>query len=345
MQTENMKRVINFDADGRRHCGSTSGWNHLAGAARGTVGNARERWRLSFALMVSVATVAACGICRAAGAPSGPLKAAIAAIRFQEQAVHNIRIEASAQAWQLDKADAKVVPSGGVKSVSLYDGLPRGKFLIRVYRDTAPWSNGKGPLSFSAFAVGYDGRVGTFLQTVDGAPKHKSPIDEGRIMGRNPLSLYGYLDYDDGWAESIFAFTSFPEFTPPYHMQYRRFSAYLANGQPLTSIRARFVKEHGTKFLKVARIGPPLGKDVFFLDPRHGYSIVRYEFYGFALRKGPNGKVLKAPNGRDILVAGTHPHVEFRVAGFFEPRPGVFSPDGSPASASPGGRTTAAKLL
>jgi hypothetical protein len=306
--------------------GSTSDWNPLAGAASGTVGNARERWRLSFALMFSVATVAACGICRAADIPSGPLKAAIAAIRFQEEAVHNIRIAASAQTWQLNKARTKMVPAGGVKSASLYDGLPRGKFLIRVYRDTAPWSNGKGSFSFSTFALGYDGGVGTFLQTVDGTLKHRYPIDDGRVMGRNPLSLYGYLDYDDGWAESIFGFTSFPEFVPPYHMQYRRFSAYLATGQPLTRIRARFVIERGTKLLRVTRVGPPLGKDVFFLDPKHGYSIVRYDFYGFTPRKGPNGNVMRAPNGRDILVPGTHPHAEFRVAGFLEPRPGVFFP-------------------
>jgi hypothetical protein len=163
-----------------------------------------------------------------------------------------------------------MLPSGEVKSVALYDGLPRGKFLIRVFRDIAPWSNGKGPFSFSTYMLGYDGRVGTFFRTVDGTPQHKGIAEDGWVMGKNPLYLYGYLDCDNGWAESIFGFTSFPEFIPPYHLQYRRFSAFLATGQPLTTIRARFVVRQGNKLLRVTRVGPPLGKDVFLLDPRHG---------------------------------------------------------------------------
>lgn len=273
-----------------------------------------------------VVLMAACAACRAADIHGGPLKAAIAAIRFQENALRNIRVVASAQTWQAESAKAKLVPSGSVKLTSLYDGLPRGKFLIRVYRDTALWANGKGPLSFSTFILGYDGRVGTFLQTAGGTPNHRALSDDGRIMGRNPLSLYGYLDYDDGWAESIFGFTSFPEFAPPYHLQYRRFSAYIAAGQPLTTIRARLVMKRGVRLLRVTRVGPPLGKDVFFLDPKRGYSIVRHYFYGFTARRGPDGKVLEAPNGRAILVPGTHLRSEFRVEGFFEPRPGVFFP-------------------
>jgi hypothetical protein len=278
-------------------------------------------------LLTGMLAIAAAGVaCPAAGHLRDPLKSAIAAIKFQENAVHNIRVASFSRNWQVGNAGARMISAGEVRSVALYDGLPRGKFLIRVLRDVAPWSNGKGPFSLREFVVGFDGRVGTFLQTVDGTPKREALDEDGLLMGRNPLYLYGYLDIDNGWAESVFGFTSFPEFIPPYHLQYRRFSAFISPGQPLTTVRARWVRVRGGRLLRVTRVGPPLGKDVFLLDPRHDYSIERYYFYGFTTRKGPDGRVIRAPNGSDRLFPGTRRQSEFRVTGFFQPRPGVFFP-------------------
>lgn len=239
-----------------------------------------------------------------------PLNIALKAIRFQENSIRNIRIRAAFQGWSIK--NGKTIPGTQVNSVSVYDGLPRGKFRIQVSRQVSNWTNGAGRRYLSAYIVAYNGEIGTFLQTITGTPRKRGIISDGTISGTRPARAVGYLYSDTGWAESIFGFTAVLRFEQP------RFSKFLLQGQKFTTVDTRWIHWKGEKVLRVVRIGPPYGKDVFLLDPRHGYSIVRRSFYGYTISRAPDGKVLFKP-GKMLRSC-------FQVNGFFQPSPGIFFP-------------------
>ena len=136
--------------------------------------------------------------------------------------------------------------------------------------------------------------------------------NEGRISGNMP-GYRSVIDAATGWDYSIFGFTAVlpGDFNP-------RFSQYLSPGKQGAKIAARWRKWRGRTYLEVTRTGPPLGKDVFLLDPRKAFSIVRCDHFGWQPTRGPGGHLRFAP--------ATWAEWRFWVNGFYEPVRGVFYP-------------------
>jgi hypothetical protein len=244
---------------------------------------------------------------------NGTLARAVTAIRVQENAVRNIRIWTASRADVLDAKTGAMTPGIRFRTRSLYNNLPYGLCRINVTRETRPWPGGPAQWYITAFSVAYDGRVGTFLRTLAGTPKALGLKNSGRIMGHMPRRIAEYLDADTGWADTIFGFTCrLPEEHP-------RFSAFIASGQSGTSVRVRPAHWHGKQYLRLIRIGPPLGKDVFLLDPRRNFAIAAWYHYGWRIAR-------RLPSGRWLGAAGKSIMTQFRVHGFYRAAPGVYFP-------------------
>lgn len=282
-----------------------------------------DKLRVAFALMVAGLYA---GILPGAVPQSSDklLLRAASAVRKQERAVRNIRFSSFSVGKFWAGAKLGMMSSGGTRFRATHDGLPLGKCRITVQRQLSPWTNGAAAFYASAFGVAYNGRVGTFLQTMSGTPKKMSPAGWGHICGHMPRNI---VELDDGaWNSSIFGYTSTLHFG-----NHPRFSAYISPGQKL--IKARVQMPAGLRYLPVLRAGwkylggvrclrivrfGPMGKAAFFLDPLKGYSILQCDWYGWAAKRGKDGKVSLAPN--------KWVRTQFRVEAFSEPLGGVFFP-------------------
>ncbi len=261
------------------------------------------------------------------GGSRGLLARALSAIQRQEQAVRNVRVSASAisTGWRprYDLTTKRwIFPrrpnvSSRAELSAIFDGLPWGKFRAEVPMEQIPSPGGLSSIYVESFTVAYNGRVGTYLQTATGTPKKLLGGDEGEISGRMPgahlLAVGG-----TGWGASIYGYAA--------HRGHPRFSAYLSPNQPGITLRARWISARGRRYLRVARIGSPYGKGVFLLDPSAGFSIRECKWYWWRPVVGRGGRLVLRPNGRPRMALEKQPDNVFRVAGFFEPAPGVFYP-------------------
>lgn len=262
---------------------------------------------------------------KAAGTGNTLLLRAVRAIRSQENAIRDIRIRASYRFWGRFREAAKTVLWIGPKEpinryilTATMDGLPRGKFAAAVKTEQILARPGKSdPFNLSSFLVAYNGRVGTKLVVRFGTNAKDMHLNNGgQIFGKMP-GIRDAIDQATGWAWSIYGFTGSLPFG--YHP---RFSQYISHGnqpgQKHVSLAAKWTHWRGKRYLRVTRIGSPLGKDVFFLDPRKKYSITKCDHYGWTAEVGPGNHVK--------LVAGTKLRYSFRVKGFIGPVQGVFYP-------------------
>jgi hypothetical protein len=194
------------------------------------------------------------------------------------------------------------------------DGLPHGKFDAAIKTEQILARPGKPNLfDIDSVLAAYNGRVGTKLIVRFGTnAKDMRLSDAGRIYGKMP-GIRDVIDQATGWAWSIYGFTGNLPFG--YHP---RFSMFISPGQAKVRISAHQVMLAGKPFLQVARVGSPLGKDVFLLDPRREYSIIQCDHYGWTAKVGP-GNHFK-------LVPGTKVLYRFRVHDFIGPVRGVFYP-------------------
>ncbi len=247
---------------------------------------------------------------------------AVKAIRNQERAMRNIRIRAkttiynatfgpkrSNQVWT-NHPHPLNHPANVVKLAATYDGLPWGKCRadVPIFQIRA---SGR-PVYAMSYSAAYNGSVGTYLQWSAGTSKKQVSLFEGDIGGKMPSAMSGANDCS-GWMDSIYGFTSDMHFD--YHP---KFSAYIRPGQKGVALDARWASWNGKKYLRVTRIGDPLGKEVFMLDPRKRFAIAGYDCYGWQAKKKPTGRI--------YLVPGTRVRNEFHVIGFLEPTPGIFYP-------------------
>lgn len=275
------------------------------------------------AVLLGVYAALATPVCSLASSASGDtaLAGAIAAIRRQESAIRNIRIRASYRFWgRFRGASNSVAWMGPREPINRYvltavmDGLPHGKFAAAVKTEQILARPGKpDPFNIDSFLAAYNGRVGTKLIVRFGTnPKDLHVSNGGQIYGKMP-GIRDVIDQATGWAWSIYGFTG--NFPFGYHP---RFSRFISPGQTKVSISAHQIMLAGKPFLQVTRIGSPLGKDVFLLDPRRQYSITQCDHYGWTAKVEP-GNHFK-------LVAGTKVLYSFWIKGFIEPAHGVFYP-------------------
>ncbi len=258
---------------------------------------------------------------KSAGTGNTLLLRAVRAIRSQENAIRDIRIRASYRFWgRFRRASNSVAWMGPREPINRYvlaavmDGLPHGKFAAAVKTEQILARPGKpDPFDIDSFLVAYNGRVGTKLIVRFGtAPKDLQVSNGGQIYGKMP-GIRDAIDQATGWAWSIYGFTGNLPFG--YHP---RFSRFISPSQRKVRISAQQIMRAGKPFLQVTRIGSPLGKDVFLLDPRRKYSIIKCDHYGWTAKMG-TGNHFK-------LVAGTRLLYSFRVKGFIGPVQGVFYP-------------------
>lgn len=265
---------------------------------------------------------------RAGAAPSqggSLLMAAVRAIRKQEQAVRNIRYRSDYHAYGTNSPEKRLVLSEELSALSIYDGLPRGRYRIEVFHDVSRWTNGPAPFSENVYASAYNGRAATYLETGTGTPKMMAPVALGRIGGRIPRTTTLGLYQETGWNASIFGFTS----TVPGD-EHPRFSAYINPSQEhiktklsmaggiryVPTLRATWKRVAGKRYLRVIR-GGVFFTDIFWLDPRKGFSITRYESHPWTAVKTGTGIVMEPARWAICRC---------EVGGFFEPRSGVFFP-------------------
>ena len=245
------------------------------------------------------------------------LMQAIKAITRQERSLQNIRIHAETTTFNCEITDASLSkrleatrPLNVVKLVAIYGGMPWGK--CKIFANLQICQGGPIPDYSTRFSAGYNGRVGTYLQWTAGFPKKQIPLCRGEIGGRMPVQISS-MNCESGWINSIYGFTS--DMPYGYHP---RFSAYIRPGQKAVTIDAHWFSLNGKKYLRVSRIGDPLGKEVFLLSPRTMYSIAGYYRYGWRAKKNPAGRI--------YLVPGIRVKNEFKVFGFYETSAGIFYP-------------------
>ncbi len=240
------------------------------------------------------------------------------AIRRMENAVHVITIQAHARYYGETYAPASKRSVWQSKPVEIahltasYGGLPWGKFRADVRKDHAIWSGGPHPVAADRYMVAYNGRFGTYLETYAGWPKHQQPFNHGKVTAHMP-KIRSSIDAFSGWDLSIYGFTAV--LSPQYRV---RFTAYIKPNQQWAWVAAKKVMRHGRQYVQVTRVGDPQGKEVFLLDPRHGYSIARETLYGW--------RAMKSSTGHIFVVPGTQAKGYFVATGFTEPAPGIFFP-------------------
>ena len=241
---------------------------------------------------------------------------AVKAIRSQEQALKNIRFNFISKGWTRNTSKANMVWAGSIQGVAIYDGLPWGKCRLDVHHDVSLAVDSPAPYYVEAYSVAYNGRVGTFLQTLTGlqntaagTPTRVWPLNVGHISGHRSGMIQ---DGQTGWADSLFGFTSVNQFN-----MHPRFSAYITPGQKKVTLHARWIDLGGRRYLRVTHIYAE--KSVFLLNPRKGYSITTDDsYYNIVHIDKTTGKIHGRP--------GTWIYGEFHVKSFFEPLLGVYYP-------------------
>ncbi len=251
------------------------------------------------------------------------LQRAIASIREQLRRIGRITVHAKYTDWgRIHGEDShKLVwvgrhhPIQSAKVVATMDGLPDGLFYADVLSASFMLGTAANTPEFhERFRVAYNGRVGTFLRTWEAMPPNKlHPVNHGHVDGKMP-SHRSLVDQSTGWEATIFGFTG-SQLPYGYHPPFNRF---IAPVQRYATVRARWVWLHGRKYLRVSRYGAPLGRDVFLLDPRAGFSIARADHYGYAAKILPTGRVILSPGRRLMGRASIH--------GFWRTRLGVYYP-------------------
>jgi hypothetical protein len=197
---------------------------------------------------------------------------------------------------------------------AVFDGLPQGMFRADVSLEKIVVNSH--PSIVDSFSAAYNGRVGTYLRTaVANAGSTKLfAYNHGRISWRMPQER-NMVDSATGWYATVFGFTG----DIPYGSRPTpRFSEFISPGQKGAALSAEWAQWKGKRYLRVTRVGPPLGKDVILLDPRRAFSIARWDHYGW--RALPNAA------GHIFLVAGKRLQSRLDVRGFVEPAPGIFYP-------------------
>ncbi len=246
------------------------------------------------------------------------LKQVRSSLRRTEDAVRVIQIQAYARYYgeSYDAVAKKAVwhrrPVDIARLVATYDGLPRGKFRANVPYDHTLWVGGPTPIAADRYLVAYNGRFGTYLETYAGEPKNEQPFDHGKVTTGMPR-IRRSVDAFSGWNMSVYGLTA--DLVAKYRV---RFSAYIKPNQKWAWVRAKKEERHGRQYVQVTRVGDPWGKEVFLLDPRHGYSIARETSYGWLAKRTPTGGI--------FLVPGTQVSGYFVATNFTEPAPGVFYP-------------------
>ena len=274
---------------------------------------------LAFAVLASGATRLAAAS-RQASPPAGLLRA-VRALRAQEQAVRNIRIHAACvfHGQLYDPRAKKFVwlpdAIGRDRLTATFDGSPRGSFRADVPMEWATGPYGHlGHVFVDSYIVAYNGRVGTYLQTAIASVGSKKlfPYNHGSVSGKMPIE-WDTIDEASGWAYCVFGFDG-----DVRSAEHPRFSKYISPGQKGITVNARWTRWKGRRYLQVTRTGPPLGRDVFLLDPRKAYSIVRCEHHGWTPVRSRAGRIHLTPTARAEWW--------FDVGGFIEPKIGVFYP-------------------
>ena len=253
--------------------------------------------------LVAAAVVAAClcaGRSNAAptGVAGGPLQVAITAIRKEELNLQNITVHARYRYWgQLMSPWGAVAwvprahPANDMHLWITMDGLPHGCFLAKVPKFLTLGHVRQPKQAYDErFEAAYDGTVGTYLEDWLFVPGHSwEHLNSGKVYGKMP-PIRGTLDRASGWCWTTFGFTG----QLRYHF-HPLFSRYITPGARQTQISAKVVQWHGNSYLRVDRYGPPTGRTVFLLDPRHGYAMAEYKFYSFHATKEASGKYKFGP--------------------------------------------------
>ncbi len=263
------------------------------------------------------------GVVHAGPAPAkdAPLATAAKAIRREVMTLRNITVHSTERYWGqvITTSGAsvwvpKAHPITDIRLTDTLDGLPDGCFMARVLRFTGVQHPRHPRLRYNRRCEdAYNGRVGTYLCVWLYVPGHGwENINSGRIYGGMPAYRHEF-DQASGWAWTTFGFTG----SLPLHY-HPLFSRFITPGARQTQISAKVVQWHGNSYLRVDRYGPPTGRTVFLLNPRHGYAIAQYKFYGFHATKDARGKYKFGP-GAVLFSRAT-------VDGFWDCGQGIFYP-------------------
>ena len=242
---------------------------------------------------------------------------AVRSIRKQEQAVKNIRFHFINKDWTWNSVKKKWGVAGLSEGMAVYDGMPWGKCRVDIHHSVAKWLDGPAPFNFEAYSVGYNGRVGTFLQTMTGlqkmaagSPTQVWPVYNGHVSGHRPRMIN---DGATGWYNSLFGFTSL------HFGNHPRFSSYIAPVQNHITLHADWIHSKGKRYLEVTRIAYIFRKSIFLLDPRKSYSIAQYVSYGIK-------RIKSNSTGQFELRTSQRIFSDFHVTAFSEPLSGIYFP-------------------
>lgn len=245
--------------------------------------------------------------------PRPDMQRIAAGIAKQESSLHSISIWGSARfRGVVAGAGNAPVTIERVDFEATFDGLPQGRYMFVARRALRLWLNGAAPYSEQSYSAAYNGRVGTYLETLNGAINKPFRVLSGRISG-GPPKRSALLRSLSGWTYSVFGY-------PARFSEHERLSQIVANPPRNFTITANAKDVSGGVSRVTLTIMDEAGKTVLDLVPSRGYSIVADSLY---LRSPPT----VSPRGKEHRGRlSTRPIESFRVRGFFGPIDGVWFP-------------------
>lgn len=267
-------------------------------------------WLIFAGLTLAPATVAR--------SSSANLRTALAGIRRQEMAFHNIQITAHYQSTVRQQKKPAMTVAGYLDLAITMENIPAGRFTVVVSKEVGHAVGGTSPYYVQSYKGAFNGRVAEMITTREG-PLGGPLINPrlGGIWGKAPAELTT-LRGCAGWTATIFGAPL--EINPPHHAIYPPLSQLLATPWGKWHTHCTIVhSRNGKKWYELSRYFP-LGRFVLRLNPRKGFSLVRLtEFYWHV-----DPKYLPKRGAFPPLFR--HPCRTIVASNFDQPMSGVFYP-------------------
>jgi hypothetical protein len=281
----------------------------------------RLRETLLTTVLVFGAGVAVLPIGRASTSAVVPVLRRVAAgMAKQENSLRSISIWGAARYRRaISGAGSSPVTVERVDFVATFDGLPQGRYRFFARRVLRLCPNGAGPhFKQQSYSAAYNGRVVTYLKTLDGPVNKPFKVLVGRVSGWKPKAGRVFRNLS-GWTYSIFGY-------PAQISEYERLSQIIAAPPKGFSVTAAAKHATGGRAKVVLTITNEALRIVLVLAPERGYSIIAGALY---LRSPPMASIHSDIN-RGTL--SKKPFAVFRVRSFWEPTDGVWFPRSVTAS-------------
>ena len=277
----------------------------------------RLRETLRTTVLVLGAGVAGLPIGQASTSAVAPVLRRVAAgMAKQENSLHSISIWGAARYRRaISGAGSAPVTVERIEFRATFDGHPQGRYRFFTRRVLRLCLNGDGPyFKQQSYSAAYNGRVGTYLKTLDGPVNKPFKVLAGRVSGWPPKGSRMFRNLS-GWTFSIFGY---PAQISGY--DHERLSQIIANPPKEFSVTAAAKHAKAGRARVVLTITNRALRRVLVLTPERGYSIIAESLY---LRSPPMASSHKNIN-RGTL--SKRPCAVFRVRSFWGPTDGVWFP-------------------